>query len=147
MVQRLHNFTLGTVTNVGPMGQTVIPSFDLHKAWDLGVRIGLSVDCRNTGLSRGFPKYWSLGVKYCFSASWCISCASTVHFSGVPRITHVQDLLRALLLGFRSGDGCASTVCLFSHKSPQVIQSINFPFLRSSIDAKDGCTTSCRGTG
>jgi len=71
----------------------------------------------------------------------CLPQYPMVHSAGVPRSTYK---FRAYLLDILTDEMNALTVCLFGYGSSLVIQSINFPYLRSFIIPRIECTTSCR---
>ncbi len=50
MVQRLHDFILGTVTEINPWPNKRTQFPNLHRAWDLGVPMRLSEGSRKAGL-------------------------------------------------------------------------------------------------
>jgi len=71
----------------------------------------------------------------------CISRPDPVLFSGVPRFRKVSRTFSgpcSWVLGLRLRERYALTGCLFSYGSSLVIQSIDFPFLRSSMNARGG---------
>jgi hypothetical protein len=53
---------------IGPREQTVTPSFDLHSAWDLGVRICLSMDANKMDVTE--TKQYSYGA---FHSMWLVA--------------------------------------------------------------------------
>ncbi len=64
--------------------------------------------------------------------------AGTVHFSGVPGIAYdFRTFMGPTSRILRFCTPNASTVCLLGYRSSMVVQSIDFPYMGSFMNAKD----------